>query len=114
MIHVERAQRTMSVKRRWKYGVWVIVVVLALVIATTIVLLVLGNLVNPTSNIFTFVSAGVGTTFGPHLVLLSLIALLISVVGLKIGPQRLCTVTTVVTTVAFLASIVVEVGPGYV
>jgi hypothetical protein len=77
-------------------------------IAAAIVLLVLGNLVNPMSNILTFASAGVGTTFGPHLFLLSLVALLIGVVGLKSGPQRLCIVTTVVATVAFLASMVVK------
>ncbi len=109
MIHIERAQRILSARRMWKHGVWVILVVLALVIAATVVLLVVGNLVNPTSNIFTFVSAGVGTTFGPHLVLLSLIALLIGVVGLKSGPQRLCKVTMVVATVAFLSSMVITV-----
>jgi acetyl esterase len=63
--------------------VWRILTICTLVIASTIVLVVIGNLLDPTSNILTFVSAGVGTTFGPHLVLLSLVALLLAGAGLR-------------------------------
>ncbi len=104
MPHIERAQRTVPARRMWKHIAWIIVVVFTLLIAAMIVLLIVGNLVDPTSNILTFASAGVGTTFGPHLVLLSLIALLIGVVGLRSGPRRLCTVATGVAAVALLAS----------
>ncbi|HEV2659668.1 MAG TPA: hypothetical protein VGU68_03665, partial [Ktedonobacteraceae bacterium] len=107
MLHIERAQRIVAGRRMWKHAIWVIVVVVTLVIAATIVLLVVGNLVDPASNILTFVSAGVGTTFGPHLVLLSLIALLIGVVGLRSGPRRLGTATLAVAAVALLASTLV-------
>jgi hypothetical protein len=83
---------------------WKIVVVLTMVITATIVLLAVGNLFDPTSNLFAFVSAGVGTTFGPHMVLLSLIALFIGAAGFRIGPRRLCIVATLVAAVALLAS----------
>lgn len=61
--------------------------VLTLVIATAIVLLVTGNLFDPGSNLYPLVSAGVFTTLGPHLILLSVIALLISALGLWSGDQ---------------------------
>ncbi|HTK11430.1 MAG TPA: hypothetical protein VL485_29940, partial [Ktedonobacteraceae bacterium] len=91
----------------WKRVVWNILAILALVIAIIIVLIVIGNFIDPASNLFAFVSAGLGTTYGPHMVLLSVIALIIGAIGFRIGPRRLGKVLMLVALVALVGSTII-------
>jgi acetyl esterase len=91
----------------WKRVVWNILAILALVIAIIIVLIVIGNFIDPASNLFAFVSAGLGTTYGPHMVLLSVIALIIGAIGFRIRPRRLDKVLMLVALVALVGSTII-------
>jgi acetyl esterase/lipase len=76
----------------------------------TILTLVLfgASLLDPTSNLLTWASLEMWATFGPHLVLVSAIALFVGILGLwRHGPRRLFIIGTVVAVIALIISSVI-------
>ncbi len=91
----------------WLRVIWHIAVVLCLVITGLTVLMAIGVLFDPTSNIVTYGSSNFWPVVGPHLVLLSLVALVVGLAGLRRRPRRLATITSIVAATALLASMVI-------
>jgi len=104
---------------KWRLVAWYVALVIAMIFTLSTLVLFAASLLDPTSNLFTWLSLEMWTTFGPHLVLLSAIAVFVGVLGLRRkGPRRLSMVGTVVAVVALIissaivAQIVVAVSAG--
>jgi len=83
---------------------WRGAVVLALVMASASLLLVVGALRDPAGSLHGMMSAAVWTTFGPHLVLLSFVALVLGAAGHRRGHGRSAALAVAVALVALLGS----------
>jgi acetyl esterase len=91
-------------RQAWIRAGWSLALLLMLGITALTVLLAAGALFDPASSLYTRISTSIWTTFGPHLVLLSLLALVTGLVSLRRGPRFLSSVTAIVALGALLAS----------
>jgi len=97
---------------RWIRGAWYAALGTTMIFTTLTLVLFVASLFDPASNLFTWLSLLMWTTFGPHLVLLSAIALFVGILGLRREcPRRLSMIGTVVAVIALIISsaIVVQV-----
>lgn len=70
--------------RRW---LWQLVALLSLGLSAVVLLVVIGTWRDPTASLHAAVSAALWTTFGPHLLLLSLICIVLSSFGYRFGAR---------------------------
>jgi acetyl esterase/lipase len=84
--------------------IWLAALALALLVAALTVLLAVGALRDPTRSLHGLMSTAIWTTFGPHLVLLSVVALMLGAAGYRRGKGRLAVTVTVLGIVALLGS----------
>lgn len=87
------------------YYVWAAVAAAALLGAATVVALALGALRDPTESVHGMLGSALWTTVGPHLVLLSGLALGVCMVARRRGPRRLSVLAGVVAAFALVASV---------
>lgn len=90
-----------------KHWPWFAVVVVALLVASATLLLVLGTLRDPTRSFHGMLSSAVWTTFGPHFVVLNVIALVLGVACYWRGRGRLAALAIAASTAAALGSTVI-------
>jgi acetyl esterase/lipase len=75
--------------------------------ASATLLLVLGALRDPTASMHGMLSSAVWTTFGPHFVVLSAVALALCVAGFRRGPKSLAALAAMVTIAAASGSTII-------
>lgn len=93
----------------WKNWLWFAVVAIALFMVSVTLLLVLGTLRDPTHTIYGMLSSAVWTTFGPHFVVLSIVALMLGIAGQWFGQGRLAAFTVMVALGAAFGSTAITV-----
>jgi acetyl esterase/lipase len=80
--------------------IWLAGLALALLVAAFTVLLAVGALRDPTRSLHGLMSAAIWTTFGPHLVLISVVALLVAVAGYRRAKGRFAALAVVSAAIA--------------
>jgi acetyl esterase/lipase len=93
----------------WKNWLWRAVVVMALLSVSVTLLLVLGTLRDPTRSMHGMLSSALWTTFGPHFVVLSVVAVMLGIAGHWHGQGRLAALAIMVAIAAALGSSVITV-----
>lgn len=96
-------------KLAWKDWLWCAVVVMALFMGSVTLLLVLGTFRDPTRSMHGMLSSAVWTTFGPHFVVLSVVALMLGIVGHWHGQGRLAALAVMVAIAAAFGSTAITV-----
>jgi acetyl esterase len=91
-------------KSRARWVIWIFGLGISLLASCVIVFLALGTFLNPATNIYTMRSSLVWAPIGPHLVVLSLLALAFALPGLRRGPRRVARAAVVVAAMASVAS----------
>jgi acetyl esterase/lipase len=84
--------------------IWLAGLALALLVASITVLLAIGALRDPTGSLHGMVSSAIWTTFGPHLVLLSVVALWLGAAGYRRNGGHLAVTVLTIAIVAVLGS----------
>jgi len=85
----------------------VIVSVLAILLAALPLLLAIGALRDPTASLHGMLGSALWTTLGPHFLLLSLLALGLSIYAWRVGPRRLALIALTIATSASLGSVLI-------
>ncbi|MGX5915118.1 alpha/beta hydrolase [Aliidiomarina sp. Khilg15.8] len=83
---------------RW---LWLSLAVVSIMVAAFILLLVVGALRDPTRSIHGMIGSAIWTTFGPHLLVLGLVCVVLSSFGYRYGAQR---ISAIALTLAVAAS----------
>jgi acetyl esterase len=104
MIKIPLPDQTSAGRSISRRAVWMFGLGLSLLATGSTVLLAVGTFFDPALNRYTMRSSLVWAAIGPHLVLLSLVALAFAFVGIRRGPRRMAEVVAAVAVIASIAS----------
>lgn len=93
----------------WRDWLWYAALTMALFIALITLILVLGALRDPTRSMHGMLSSAVWTTFGPHFIVLSIVALGLGVAGRWHGQGRFAALAVIFAILAALGSTIITV-----